>query len=72
MGSSGGVPFHCRGTDSISSCKSATRRDKTVVYIWDQKLAMKAKDRKDDILLFVLQQNHCQRRSSGYVVFNYC
>ena len=54
MGALGGAPFHCRGTDSIFSCKSATRCDETMVYSLGSNACNESKDRKEDILLFVL------------------
>ena len=46
-------------------------RDETMVSV-RSKACNESTDRRKDILLFVLLQNYCQRRSSGHVVFNYC
>ena len=45
------------------------RRDEIMASV-GSRLAIK--DRKNDILLYVQQQNYCQRRSSGHVVYNFC
>ena len=47
------------------------QRDETMVSV-GSKASNESKDGTKDILLFVLWQNYCQRRSGGRVVFNYC